>query len=507
MRALGVQSRRGVRGDHARGGDGGAVRGRARAARARGRRAAGHPDRAGERSRRAGRGRSSAAAMRRSWWRVPRAALALAGARAALPPCPEVWAVGPGDGARARAAGIAARRAAGSSRRASLARALRRRARARGPARAGAARRGRPRRGDRDAARRRRDGRCDRRVPHGAGAADDPAPRARPRVAARAARSRCARCSRRRRSPRSTRSCGDPLGITARFAAIGETTAAALREARAPAVAVADAPDTGRLGQGRVAAVYPLALMNYPDYRPRRMRRTEGLRRLVRETRLSVDDLVYPLFVRAGLGRREADRVDARAVQPLGRQGHRRRRARRTTSASRPCSCSASPSTRTRSAARRGRTPASSRRRSARSRSSCPDLIVMVDACFCEYTDHGHCGVLHDGELDNDASLENLARTVVSLRARPASTSSRRAACSTASSARAARALDEEQLRSGRDHGVLGEVRVGLLRAVPRGGRLGAAGTAIAAATRWIRRTSPRRCARPRWTSPRAPTS
>jgi porphobilinogen synthase len=44
----------------------------------------------------------------------------------------------------------------------------------------------------------------------------------------------------------------------------------------------------------------------------------------------------------------------------------------------------------------------------------CPDLVVMADACFCEYTDHGHCGVLHDGELDNDASLENLARTVVS---------------------------------------------------------------------------------------------
>ena len=42
--------------------------------------------------------------------------------------------------------------------------------------------------------------------------------------------------------------------------------------------------------------------MNYPDYRPRRMRRTEGLRRLVRETRLSVDDLVYPLFCVPGSG-------------------------------------------------------------------------------------------------------------------------------------------------------------------------------------------------------------
>jgi porphobilinogen synthase len=44
----------------------------------------------------------------------------------------------------------------------------------------------------------------------------------------------------------------------------------------------------------------------------------------------------------------------------------------------------------------------------------CPELTVMVDGCFCEYTDHGHCGVLREGELDNDASLENLARTVVS---------------------------------------------------------------------------------------------
>jgi porphobilinogen synthase len=43
-----------------------------------------------------------------------------------------------------------------------------------------------------------------------------------------------------------------------------------------------------------------------------------------------------------------------------------------------------------------------------------PDVVVIADACFCEYTDHGHCGVLVDGELDNDTSLENLARTAVS---------------------------------------------------------------------------------------------
>jgi porphobilinogen synthase len=43
-----------------------------------------------------------------------------------------------------------------------------------------------------------------------------------------------------------------------------------------------------------------------------------------------------------------------------------------------------------------------------------PDMVVIADACFCEYTSHGHCGVLVDGELDNDASLENLARAAVS---------------------------------------------------------------------------------------------
>jgi porphobilinogen synthase len=49
-----------------------------------------------------------------------------------------------------------------------------------------------------------------------------------------------------------------------------------------------------------------------------------------------------------------------------------------------------------------------------RIKKAAPDLVVMADACFCEYTDHGHCGVLIDGELDNDASLENLARLAVS---------------------------------------------------------------------------------------------
>ena len=55
-----------------------------------------------------------------------------------------------------------------------------------------------------------------------------------------------------------------------------------------------------------------------------------------------------------------------------------------------------------------------------------PELVLITDVCLCEYTAHGHCGVIENGEVANDATLELLARTAVS-HARPAPTSSRRA--------------------------------------------------------------------------------
>jgi porphobilinogen synthase len=153
--------------------------------------------------------------------------------------------------------------------------------------------------------------------------------------------------------------------------------------------------------------------MNFPDYRPRRLRRTESLRRLVRETRLSVDDFVYPLFVMPGTGierpissmpgqfNYSVDKaVDAAAraydlgipaVLLFGLPEHKDAVG---------------------SEAWHNQGVVQKAARAIKKR--CPELTVMVDACFCEYTDHGHCGVLHDGELDNDASLENLARAVVS---------------------------------------------------------------------------------------------
>ena len=118
-----------------------------------------------------------------------------------------------------------------------------------------------------------------------------------------------------------------------------------------------------------------------------------------------------------------------------------------------------------------------------------PELLVITDVCLCAYTSHGHCGVvLEDGTVDNDLSLELLAKTAISHAAR-----GRR--CRGAERhdgrprGRAARAARRRGLQGPADRGLLGEVRLGLLRPVPRGGRLGARRSATGAATRWIRPT------------------
>ncbi|HTR50081.1 MAG TPA: porphobilinogen synthase [Kofleriaceae bacterium] len=153
--------------------------------------------------------------------------------------------------------------------------------------------------------------------------------------------------------------------------------------------------------------------MNYPDYRPRRMRRTEGLRRMVRETRLAPDDFVYPLFVVPGSGVHKpisslpgqnhysVDKVvdAAAAVADLGVPA---------------VILFGIPEHKDAVGSEAWKDQGVVQKAARAIKKARPELVVMADACFCEYTDHGHCGVLAGGELDNDASLENLARTVVS---------------------------------------------------------------------------------------------
>lgn len=153
--------------------------------------------------------------------------------------------------------------------------------------------------------------------------------------------------------------------------------------------------------------------MNFPDYRPRRLRRTETLRRLVRETRLSVDDFVYPLFVMPGSGiERPISSMPGQFNYSVDKAVDA---AARAYDLGIPAVILFGIPERKDAVGSEAWHPQGVVQKAARAiKKRCPELVVMADACFCEYTDHGHCGVLHDGELDNDASLENLARAVVS---------------------------------------------------------------------------------------------
>ncbi len=153
--------------------------------------------------------------------------------------------------------------------------------------------------------------------------------------------------------------------------------------------------------------------MNYPDYRPRRMRRTENLRRMIRETRLAPEDFIYPLFVVPGSG-------VAKPISSL--PGQFNFSVDKAVDAAAQAADLGIPAVILFGVPERKDAVGSEAwkeqgvvQKAIRAiKKARPELVVMADACFCEYTDHGHCGVVHDGELDNDASLENLARTVVS---------------------------------------------------------------------------------------------
>ena len=175
---------------------------------------------------------------------------------------------------------------------------------------------------------------------------------------------------------------------------------------------------THRLPNFRHRQVQPQprrALMSFPENRPRRLRRMKALRRMVRETTLSVDNLMYPLFVCPGQGVRKeipslpgqyhlsVDELvrEAEAIAKLGIPS---------------VMLFGLPEKKDRWAARLGTPTASFSARFAPSRRPRPSLVVAADCCLCEYTTHGHCGVLLDrqaGAVDNDATLENLARVAV----------------------------------------------------------------------------------------------
>ncbi len=149
--------------------------------------------------------------------------------------------------------------------------------------------------------------------------------------------------------------------------------------------------------------------MEFPIHRGRRLRRSETLRRMVRETRLSVDQLILPLFVvpgekitnpvasMPGVHQMSIDRLveECRQVRDLSVPavilfGIPESKDPEGSEAYSDDSIVA---------------------RAVRSiKEEVPDLVVITDVCLCEYTDHGHCGLIVDGDVDNDPTVELLAR-------------------------------------------------------------------------------------------------
>jgi len=153
--------------------------------------------------------------------------------------------------------------------------------------------------------------------------------------------------------------------------------------------------------------------MVFPEYRPRRLRQNAQIRRMVRETQLSIDDLILPVFAVSGKKVKNpipsmpghfhlsidnliktaetAKKLGIPAIivfgipdkkDPLGTQAY----------------------------AKDGIVQSAVKA----IKNHVPDLLVITDVCLCQYTDHGHCGMVHKNEIDNDSTLELLARTAVS---------------------------------------------------------------------------------------------
>jgi porphobilinogen synthase len=153
--------------------------------------------------------------------------------------------------------------------------------------------------------------------------------------------------------------------------------------------------------------------MSFPITRMRRLRRTEALRRLVRETRVTRDDLILPLFVVEGSGVREpvasmpgVSRYSVDAVVE---------HAKRVAAAGIPgVILFGIPADKDPRGSGADAADGVVQRAVEALKAAEPDLCVMTDVCLCEYTDHGHCGVVEGHEVRNDPSLERLAATALS---------------------------------------------------------------------------------------------
>ncbi len=152
----------------------------------------------------------------------------------------------------------------------------------------------------------------------------------------------------------------------------------------------------------------------FPEQRPRRLRKNTAMRRLVRETSLSADNLIYPLFVREGKSVREPvaampgiERYSPDTLGPV---------VKRVASLGIPAVLLFGiPQKKDEFGTAAHKADGVVQQAVRRIKDACPDLLVITDLCLCEYTSHGHCGILTpEGEVENDETLEVLAKVALS---------------------------------------------------------------------------------------------
>jgi porphobilinogen synthase len=154
--------------------------------------------------------------------------------------------------------------------------------------------------------------------------------------------------------------------------------------------------------------------MEFPLVRMRRLRRTEALRRMVRETVLTPDNLIQPLFVVPGTNVKKPV-TSMPGVAQLSVE-HAVTEAKRARDAGVPAVILFGiPERKDPEGSSSWNSSGIVQRATRAIKTELPGMCVIADVCFCEYTDHGHCGVVHEGDVDNDETLENLAKQAVSL--------------------------------------------------------------------------------------------
>jgi porphobilinogen synthase len=153
--------------------------------------------------------------------------------------------------------------------------------------------------------------------------------------------------------------------------------------------------------------------MFFPEYRARRLRRTPGIRRMVRETFLRVDDLIYPMFSAFGDNiRKEIPSMPGIYQQSIE---HIVAEAKEVHELGIPAVILFGIPEEKDPLGQDAYSDEGIIQRTVRAiKDAVPELTVITDVCMCEYTDHGHCGVIRDGDVDNDETLKLLAAEALS---------------------------------------------------------------------------------------------